>query len=126
MRRQKEADDSAQTAELALKKTSPTRKQVTWDEISGNAMMALVGAKDARLWAKDFLAAANGNDEMLSLLDAFISTNGNIAQVAKETGMHRNTVRAKLGAAGRALAINLDDPAARAQLWFSLRALSER
>ena len=126
VRRQKEADDSAQTAELALKKTSPTRKQVTWDEISGNAMMALVGAKDARLWPKDLLAAANGNDEMLSLLDAFISTNGNIAQVAKETGMHRNTVRAKLGAAGRALAINLDDPAARAQLWFSLRARSER
>ena len=122
-KRQQDVSRSLATAEIALKKATAKRPQVSWEEVSGNSIMALVDEADAVCWAQDFLDPLRSQPQLRTILSAFIGANGNIAQVSQETSLHRNTVRMKLEQAQRLLHINLDDPAARVQVWFSLRAL---
>jgi sugar diacid utilization regulator len=48
----------------------------------------------------------------------------NVSAVAEDLGVHRNTVRNRLGQVERLVGISLDDPQARVNAWIALQASS--
>lgn len=78
-------------------------------------------ASDA--WAQEVLRPLRKEDpEVQSVLTAFLAHRGRWEAVATQTGLHRNSVRARITRAEQALGADLTDPDVSARLWLALRA----
>jgi purine catabolism regulator len=53
---------------------------------------------------------------------AYLRRRGRWEDAARDLGIHRNTLRHRIGTAGRVLNVDLDDPDVASRLWLSLRA----
>lgn len=74
-------------------------------------------------WARDVLAPLRADDaELLPLIAAYLRHRGRWEHVARASGLHRNSVRARVARAEQALGAPLDDPDVAARVWLALRA----
>jgi hypothetical protein len=88
---------------------------------------SLVGEDAARGFARDRLGPvraldeSRGDDVVIRTLRAWLAHHGSWDRTAASLGMHRNSVRNRIGQAERALGADLADPEVRMELWFALR-----
>ncbi|GAA3531568.1 PucR family transcriptional regulator [Amycolatopsis ultiminotia] len=59
--------------------------------------------------------------ELVTTLRTWLAQHGGWDRTAAELGVHRNSVRHRIGQAERALGMDLADPETRMRLWFALR-----
>ncbi|MEV0072144.1 PucR family transcriptional regulator [Amycolatopsis sp. NPDC050768] len=59
--------------------------------------------------------------ELVPTLRTWLAHHGGWDRTAAELGVHRNSVRHRIGQAERALGVDLSDPETRMRLWFALR-----
>lgn len=62
----------------------------------------------------------NRGRSLLETLRAWLANHGGWDRTAADLGVHRNSVRHRIGQVARALDRDLDDPETRMQLWFAL------
>ncbi|HET7350918.1 MAG TPA: PucR family transcriptional regulator [Marmoricola sp.] len=60
--------------------------------------------------------------ELVTALAGYLKHHGNWEQASRALGIHRNTLRHRIGRCTRALGVDLDDPDVSAELWLSMRA----
>jgi len=94
--------------------------------VSGGPVLGgVVDPERARVLAESLLAPVYRSDPqtattLLVTLRAWLVRHGNWGRTAAALGVHRNTVRNRIGRLGELLGADLDDAGVRAQLWFAL------
>ncbi len=102
----------------ALAHARATRAPLAVDTpVSGLA--ALVPPEQAAAHARALLAPLTA--PLADTLRCWLSLHGNWDRTAVALGVHRNTVRQRIGRCGELLEADLDDMDVRAELWFALR-----
>jgi len=66
--------------------------------------------------------AAHTAAPLLDAVTSYIRHQGQWEAVARELGLHRNSVRHRIGIATQLLGVDLDDPDVSAPLWLALRS----
>lgn len=109
------------TAGLALERAQ-VGSLVTWRERAAEGVTALLPPDDARAFAEGFLAGLRGeeNAELLATLGSFLRHHGSHARIARELGIHRNTVAQRVRLLETRLGRSLDDPQTRVDAWTAL------
>ncbi|OCC07706.1 Purine catabolism regulatory protein-like family protein [Streptomyces sp. PTY087I2] len=111
-------DAADSLAARALAHAQATRAPLTVDTpVSGLA--ALVPPEQAAAHARALLAPLTA--PLADTLRCWLSLHGNWDRTAVALGVHRNTVRQRIGRCGELLDADLDDMDVRAELWFALR-----
>ncbi|MFB8018784.1 PucR family transcriptional regulator [Streptomyces rubiginosohelvolus] len=111
-------DAADSLAARALAHAQATRAPLTVDApVSGLA--ALVPPEEAAAHARALLAPLTA--PLADTLRCWLSLHGNWDRTAVALGVHRNTVRQRIGRCGELLDADLDDMDVRAELWFALR-----
>ncbi|MEU9711114.1 PucR family transcriptional regulator [Streptomyces sp. NPDC047967] len=82
-------------------------------------LAALVPPEQAAAHARALLAPLT--EPLADTLRCWLSLHGNWDRTAVALGVHRNTVRQRVGRCGKLLDADLDDMDVRAELWFALR-----
>ncbi|MFD4016438.1 PucR family transcriptional regulator ligand-binding domain-containing protein [Streptomyces sindenensis] len=105
-------------AARALAHARATRVPLTVNApVSGLA--ALVPPEEAAAHARALLAPLTA--PLADTLRCWLSLHGSWDRTAVALGVHRNTVRQRIGRCGELLDADLDDMDVRAELWFALR-----
>ncbi|MFF2228894.1 PucR family transcriptional regulator [Streptomyces globisporus] len=111
-------DAADSLAARALAHAQATRAPLTVDApVSGLA--ALVPPEEAAAHARTLLAPLTA--PLADTLRCWLSLHGSWDRTAVALGVHRNTVRQRIGRCGELLDADLDDMDVRAELWFALR-----
>lgn len=85
------------------------------------ALEDLVPRADADTHARALLAPLAGQAALAETLRTWLSLHGSWDRSAVALGVHRNTVRQRIARCAALLAVDLDDPDVRMELWFALR-----
>lgn len=88
---------------------------------NADGVSALVDPEAAARFAATVLAPLAGRPELVETLRTWLACNGNWDRTAAELGVHRNSVRHRIGVVARELAVDLSDAQRRMELWFALR-----
>lgn len=117
---------SHETAGQALAATTAAAPVAAWEEHVRRGALSLMEPGRAAAFARSFLAPLDGphRAELVETLQAFLRHHGSMLAVAEDLGVHRNTVRNRLGQVERLVGISLDDPQARVNAWIALQASS--
>lgn len=59
--------------------------------------------------------------DLVAAVSAYLRARGHWEEAARDLGVHRNTLRYRIGTARRVLNMDLDDPDVAARLWLTLR-----
>ncbi|MFC8621592.1 PucR family transcriptional regulator ligand-binding domain-containing protein [Streptomyces anulatus] len=105
-------------AARALAHARATRAPLTVDTPTGG-LAALVPPEQATAHARALLAPLTA--PLADTLRSWLSLHGSWDRTAVALGVHRNTVRQRIGRCGELLAMDLDDMDVRTELWFALR-----
>ncbi|WP_406143995.1 PucR family transcriptional regulator ligand-binding domain-containing protein [Streptomyces anulatus] len=105
-------------AARALAHARATRAPLTVDAPTGG-LAALVPPEQAAAHARALLAPLT--TPLADTLRCWLSLHGSWDRTAVALGVHRNTVRQRIGRCGELLDVNLDDMDVRTELWFALR-----
>ncbi|MFF2232630.1 PucR family transcriptional regulator ligand-binding domain-containing protein [Streptomyces anulatus] len=105
-------------AARALAHARATRAPLTVDAPTGG-LAALVPPEQATAHARALLAPLT--TPLADTLRCWLSLHGSWDRTAVALGVHRNTVRQRIGRSGELLAMDLDDMDVRTELWFALR-----
>ncbi|MER6022512.1 PucR family transcriptional regulator ligand-binding domain-containing protein [Streptomyces anulatus] len=105
-------------AARALAHARATRAPLTVDAPTGG-LAALVPPEQAAVHARALLAPLTA--PLADTLRCWLSLHGSWDRTAVALGVHRNTVRQRIGRCGELLAVDLDDMDVRTELWFALR-----
>lgn len=95
-------------------------------DVATAGLLAQLDTPGALGWAEALLEplerhASRSKLDLISTLRVFLSNNGHIDASAATLGIHRHTLRYRLGRIVELLGSDLDDPTARAELWLALR-----
>ena len=106
----------------ARDRTSAEHPVASFDDVSSGGMLALLDTPDARVVAAAALAPLVAADPSLPrILRVWLDRDGVYDVAARELGMHRHTLRARVAEAERLLGTDLGSFAARADLYAALR-----
>ncbi|MEU6953747.1 PucR family transcriptional regulator [Streptomyces sp. NPDC045714] len=105
-------------AARALAHARATRAPLTVDAPT-SGLAALVPPEQAAAHARALLAPLTA--PLADTLRCWLSLHGSWDRTAVALGVHRNTVRQRIGRCGELLGADLDDMDVRAELWFALR-----
>ncbi|MEV7655817.1 PucR family transcriptional regulator ligand-binding domain-containing protein [Streptomyces anulatus] len=105
-------------AARALAHARATRAPLTVDAPTGG-LAALVPPEQAAAHARALLAPLTA--PLADTLRCWLSLHGSWDRTAVALGVHRNTVRQRIGRCGELLVADLDDMDVRTELWFALR-----
>ncbi|MFY0515368.1 PucR family transcriptional regulator ligand-binding domain-containing protein [Streptomyces anulatus] len=105
-------------AARALAHARATRAPLTVDTPTGG-LAALVPPEQAAAHARALLSPLTA--PLADTLRSWLSLHGSWDRTAVALGVHRNTVRQRIGRCGELLGTDLDDMNVRAELWFALR-----
>ena len=106
----------------ARDRTSAERPLASFDDVSSGGMLALLDTPDARVVAAAALAPLVAADPTLPrILRVWLDRDGVYDVAARELGMHRHTLRARVAEAERLLGRDLGGFVARADLYAALR-----
>ncbi len=96
-----------------------------FDRLVGDGMVGLLGRAGGREAARRLLdaARARGDEghELLRAATVWLSHNGAWDPAAKELGLHRHTLRARMSLLGALLGLDLERFGGRAELWTALQ-----
>lgn len=100
--------------------TTVREEELTW------SVAALLGGKAGGMLASRLLAPVLGQEPerreaQLQVLRAWLGANGNWDATAKDTGLHRNSVRRQINALAEILDVDLAHAGTRAELWIALQ-----
>ncbi|WP_431279436.1 PucR family transcriptional regulator [Leifsonia poae] len=95
----------------------------TFDDLAGGGMLALLQTDDARTVAAASLSALTDDPTLLATLRTWLDHNGVYDAAARELGIHRHTLRARVADAERLLGRDLTPFAARADLYAALQLI---
>ncbi|MEV6912864.1 PucR family transcriptional regulator [Amycolatopsis sp. NPDC051071] len=117
--------EAAAEVELLLKRASALERPVV-AEAPGLGLDALITPSAAAGFAAKALAPLReldrkGERELVETLRTWLAHHGGWDRTAAELGVHRNSVRHRIGQIERALQVDLADPEIRMRLWFALR-----
>jgi DNA-binding PucR family transcriptional regulator len=95
-------------------------------DVASAGLLAQLDTPGALGWADALLEplerhATRSKLDLISTLRVFLAHNGHIDASAGALGIHRHTLRYRLGRIVELLGSDLDDPTARAELWLALR-----
>ncbi|MFI0355111.1 PucR family transcriptional regulator [Actinomadura sp. 9N407] len=91
------------------------------EDLPGQGLIGLLQTDLAQGFAEALLAPLYAEDPALVIsLRAYLAANGQGEAAARALGVHRHTLRARMRKAAELLHRDLDDPAARAELWVAL------
>lgn len=113
------------TAGHALERTSAGSPVVSWERVVRGGVLGLLDPEKASAFATDLLAPLADVPELRLTLLTFLKHHGSRLKVAEELGIHRNTVRHRLGQVEELTGLALDDPADRVSAWVALQALTD-
>ena len=117
---------SRAAATHALAQTTDTTRLVQWAEIVDHGILALVGQEVAASFADTFLGPLSTRVDLKATLQSFLRHHGSRGQVARELGVHRNTVRKRIEEIEEAVGRSLDDPQVRVSAWVALQVEAAR
>ncbi|WET82027.1 PucR family transcriptional regulator [Amycolatopsis sp. QT-25] len=111
--------------ELLLRRAAALERPVV-AEASGLGLDTLIAPDAAAGFAAQALAPLReldrkGDRELIDTLRTWLAHHGGWDRTAAELGVHRNSVRHRIGQIERALGVDLADPETRMRLWFALR-----
>jgi purine catabolism regulator len=109
----------AEAARDSAAADAPVRR---FDDLAAGGMLALLHTADARAVAAASLAPLAADAALLATLRTWLDHNGVYDVAARELGMHRHTLRARVADAERLLGRDLSTFAARADLYAALAA----
>jgi purine catabolism regulator len=97
-----------------------------FDELAGEGMIGLLGAGGGREAARRMLetvrqGAGDQAEELLGMASVWLAHNGAWDPAARELGVHRHTLRARMAALGALLHVDLERFPARVELWAAIR-----
>ncbi|MFD9822410.1 PucR family transcriptional regulator ligand-binding domain-containing protein [Streptomyces violascens] len=105
-------------AARALERAEATRTPLARHRPAGFG--ALMNPEEAAAYAHHLLAPLS--DPLRTTLRAWLSLHGSWDRSAVALGVHRNTVRQRIGRAAALLGVDLDDMDVRTELWLALRS----
>jgi hypothetical protein len=105
-------------AARALERAEATRTPLTRHRPAGFG--ALMNPEEAAAYAHHLLAPLS--DPLRTTLRTWLSLHGSWDRSAVALGVHRNTVRQRIGRAAALLGVDLDDMDVRTELWLALRS----
>lgn len=116
--------EAAGEIELLLTRATALGRPVVAEGASG--LEALIDPGAAAGFAAQTLAPLReldrkGDRELVGTLRTWLAHHGGWDRTAAELGVHRNSVRHRIGQIERALGVDLADPETRMRLWFALR-----
>jgi purine catabolism regulator len=118
------------TLAAALAQATASRDRTTaeapvsaFDDLAGGGMLALLQTEDARAVAAASLAPLTGDPTMLTTLRTWLDHNGVFDAAARDLGIHRHTLRARVAEAERLLGRDLAPFPARADLYAALQLI---
>ncbi|WP_309081731.1 PucR family transcriptional regulator [Zhihengliuella sp.] len=94
-------------------------------DVAENGMAGLLPELRAREVARRLLAPLSRHDDGSQLVDdlrTWLEHNGQWDPAARELGIHRHTLKARIGRAERLLSLDLSTFAGRAEVWLALQA----
>ncbi|MFI6052960.1 PucR family transcriptional regulator [Streptomyces violascens] len=104
-------------AARALERAEATRTPLTRHRPAGFG--ALMDPEEAAAYARQILAPLS--DTLRTTLRTWLSLHGSWDRSAVALGVHRNTVRQRIGRAAALLGVDLDNMDVRTELWLALR-----
>lgn len=95
-------------------------------DVATEGLLAQLDNPSAHGWASALLEpldrhANRSKLDLIATLRVFLTHNGHIDVSSTELGIHRHTLRYRLGRIRELLDTSLDDPTTRAELWLALR-----
>ncbi|MFD5277155.1 PucR family transcriptional regulator ligand-binding domain-containing protein [Pseudarthrobacter sp. NPDC058362] len=111
---------SALRARVQSTGTTVREEELTW------SVTGLLGGEAGGMLASRLLAPVLGQEPgrreaQLQILRAWLGTNGNWDATAKDTGLHRNSIRRQINALADILDVDLAHAGTRAELWIALQ-----
>lgn len=113
-------EEAARALRRALAEHRPVVRQRAGDAWD---VSSLVPAGEARTVARVRLRPLADRPELVETLRVWLSVHGSWDRSAVALGVHRNTVRQRVGRVGELLGADLGDADERAELWLALRWL---
>ncbi len=111
-------------AGVAARRSTPDEPVPSFDDVAAAGMLALLQTPDARAVAATALAPlAEADPALPGVLRTWLDADGVYDVAARQLGMHRHTLRARVADAERLLGSDLGGFAARADLYAALRAV---
>jgi PucR family transcriptional regulator, purine catabolism regulatory protein len=103
-----------------------TERLVLAKDVATAGLLAQLDTPGAHGWAAALLEpldrhANRSQLDLISTLRVFLANNGQIDTSAKALGIHRHTMRYRLGRVAELLDRSLENPTTRAELWLALR-----
>ncbi|MGI5491803.1 PucR family transcriptional regulator [Microtetraspora malaysiensis] len=107
-------------AERALASAAPIAR---FPELAGQGVLSLLDPAAAAAFSAALLAPLReygSRADLIESLRAYLACNGHWDAAAQRLGVHRHTLRYRMKRVSELLGRDLDDPAARAELWIAL------
>jgi len=124
--------EAVRQAHLALRSGGRTAGPLhRYTDLTGGGVLAALATDQARVLARSALQPlvehdASQGTALVETVRAWLDADGSHEASARTLGVHRHTVRARIGLAERALGRDLSSFAARAELWAALQAVGDR
>ncbi|MBA8826061.1 purine catabolism regulator [Saccharopolyspora lacisalsi] len=96
---------------------------VRFGELAGGGLLRLVPEDEARAFSESMLAPLRGHDVLRRSLQEWLTQHGQWDPAASRLGVHRHTLRNRMGKVEALLGRGLDQPGVRAELWLALQVL---
>ncbi|WP_214413133.1 PucR family transcriptional regulator [Sphaerisporangium fuscum] len=113
-------------AQRALASAAPVMR---FADLAGQGLLSLVDPGVLSGFATSLLAPLReygSRADLVESLRAYLACNGHWDAAAHRLGVHRHTLRYRMRRVSELLDRDLDDPAARAELWIALSAVGAR
>ncbi|WP_017586645.1 helix-turn-helix domain-containing protein [Nocardiopsis ganjiahuensis] len=124
----RELPEADRRAASLLVRARATREPLLWGE-GTDPFEALLDPADARDLSRELLGPLAGDTgtarTLRTTLRTWIARHGNWDRAAADLGVHRNSVRYRIGRIERDLGVDLADAEQRMRLWFALTRRSE-
>ncbi|MEV6985941.1 PucR family transcriptional regulator [Sphaerisporangium sp. NPDC051017] len=120
-----EAPDVAAGLDQARRALAYGATVMRFPDLAGQGLLSLVDPGLLAGYASSLLAPLReygSRADLVESLRAYLACNGHWDAAAQRLGVHRHTLRYRIRRAAELLGRDLDDPAARAELWIALSA----
>nr|WP_062340824.1 PucR family transcriptional regulator [Herbidospora sakaeratensis] len=113
----------ATAVDQAVRAYRAGRGKLSFADLAGQGLLDLLDPEAVRAYAAVLLAPLDEQrGDLRESLQAYLACNGHWDAAAQRLGVHRHTLRYRMKKAADLLGRDLDDPAARAELWIALSA----